>query len=329
MRAAWYERTGPAAEVMTVGDLDEPRPGPGEVLVRVAASGVNPSDVKRRAGSLGPPPYPRVVPHHDGAGTVVAVGAGVDARRVGERVWLHSVGWKRPFGTAADFTVVPAERAVVLPAGTSFAEGACLGVPAMTAHYALFSDGALQGKTVLVTGGAGAVGFYAVALAAWAGARVFATVSSEAKAREARRAGAERAIDYREEDVRAVLLEATGGLGVDHVVEVDFAANLATALAVLRPGGVIAAYASASQPEPTIPFYPLMWRNIHIRTFLVYEIAESAQQRARADITAWLASGRAQHSIARTFPLEAIAEAHVAVESGAEIGNVVIDVHGR
>ncbi|HEU5320133.1 MAG TPA: NADPH:quinone reductase, partial [Methylomirabilota bacterium] len=249
MRAAWYERNGPAAEVLRVGELPVPEPGPGEVRVRVVASGLNPNDVKARAGSR-PMGYPRVVPHQDGAGVIDAVGPGVPAARVGERAWLYIVQWQRPWGTAAEYTVVPARLAVTLPAHTSFAEGACLGIPAVTAHRCLFADGPLAGQTVLVTGGAGAVGHYAVQLAKWADATVIATVSSPEKAALAAAAGADHTVNYRTGDAAAEILELTGGAGVDRIVDVDFGANLPVSARVLKTSGTIAAYASTGEPEP-------------------------------------------------------------------------------
>ncbi len=219
MCAAWYDRTGPAAEVLSVGDLPIPEPGPGEVRLRVIASGLNPTDVKSRVrpGSM---PAPRVIPHQDGAGVIDKVGAGVPASRVGERVWVYIVQWQRAWGTAAEYTVVPARLAVTLPGNTSFAEGACLGIPTVTAHRCLFADGPIAGQTVLVTGGAGAVGHYAVQLAKWAGARVIATVSSAEKAAAAA-AGADHTVNYRTGEAAKEILALTGGAGVDRDVCVD------------------------------------------------------------------------------------------------------------
>src|SRR6266498_1266568 len=233
MRAVWYDRTGPAAEVLKLGDLPIPEPGPGEVRLRVIASGLNPTDVKSRVrpGSM---PAPRVIPHQDGAGVIDKVGAGVPASRVGERVW----------GTAAEYTVVPARLAVTLPGNTSFAEGACLGIPAVTAHRCLFADGPIAGQTVLVTGGAGAVGHYAVQLAKWAGARVIATVSSTEKAASAAAAGADHTVNYRTGEAAKEILALTGGAGVDRIVDVDFGGNLGVSVEVIKVNGVIATYAS-------------------------------------------------------------------------------------
>ncbi|MBI2360745.1 MAG: NADPH:quinone reductase, partial [Deltaproteobacteria bacterium] len=201
MLAAWYEKVGPAREVLQAGEMPEPGVGPGEVRVRQYTSGVNPSDTKRRSGATEGMSFPRIIPHSDGAGIIDQAGAGVDERRVGERVWTYNARWQRPFGTAAQYVVVPSQQAVHLPDSVSFAEGACLGIPGMTAHRCVFVDGPVRGKTVLVTGGAGCVGHYAVQFAKWGGASVIATVSSEKKAAHARAAGADYTINYREEDV--------------------------------------------------------------------------------------------------------------------------------
>lgn len=326
MRAAWYERTGPAAEVIRVGELPTPEPGPGEVLVRVGASGVNPHDVKKRAGRRAPMEFPRIVPHNDGAGVIERVGPGVAAARVGERVWVHSAQWRRPFGTAAQYAAVPASAAFPLPEGTSFAEGACLGIPAMTAHRAVFADGPVYGRTVLVHGGAGAVGYYAVQFAATAGAEVIATVSGPEKAAVAREAGAHHAVDYRREDVAARVRAITGGTGVDRVIEVDFGKNLEVNRALLATNGVIAAYASEGDPDPVIPFYPLMFAGTTIRLVLVFVMPEAALQQAGRDISALLARGALRHRIAERFPLERTAAAHEAVERGAAVGKVIVEV---
>lgn len=325
MRAAWYEKNGPAAEVLRVGEMPVPEPGPGEVRVRVVASGLNPTDVKSRAGSR-PMGFPRVVPHQDGAGVIDAVGPGVPAARVGERVWMFIVQFQRPWGTAAEFTVVPAKLAVTLPRATGFAEGACLGIPAVTAHRCLFADGPVAGQTVLVTGGAGAVGHYAVQLAKWGGARVIATVSSPAKAARAAAAGADHTVNYRTGDPAAEILALTGGAGVDRIVDVDFGGNLATSLKVVKVNGTIAAYASMGDAEPKLPFYALMTRNVTVRPVLIYTMPERAKDEAAADVVRLVEAGRLQHQIGARFPLARIVEAHEAQESGQVIGNIVVDV---
>jgi NADPH2:quinone reductase len=325
MRAAWYERNGPAAEVLTVGEMPVPEPGPGEVRLRVVASGLNPTDVKSRAGSR-PMGFPRVVPHQDGAGVIDKVGPGVPASRVGERVWVFTVQWQRAWGTAAELTVVPARLAVTLPGNTSFAEGACLGIPAVTAHRCLFADGPLAGQTVLVTGGAGAVGHYAVQLAKWAGARVIATVSSPEKAGAAAAAGADHTVNYRGADPAARIMELTGGAGVDRIVDVDFGANLPVSLKVLKVNGTIASYASMGDPEPKLPFYSLMAKNATIRPVLLYTMPDRARDEAVSDIVRLVEAGRLLHQIGARFPLERIVEAHQAQESGKVTGNIVVDV---
>jgi NADPH2:quinone reductase len=325
MRAAWYEKHGPAADVLTSGEMPVPEPGPGEVRVRVVASGLNPTDVKARAGSR-PLGFPRVVPHQDGAGVIDKVGRGVPASRVGERVWLYIVQWQRAWGTAAEFTVVPAARAVTLPTNTRFAEGACLGIPAVTAHRCLFADGPVAGQTVLVTGGAGAVGHYAVQLAKWAGATVIATVSSTEKAALALAAGADHTVNYKTGDAAATILELTGGVGVDRIVEVDFGGNVTVSAKVLKVNGTIASYASMGAPEPKLPFYALMSKNAAIRPVLIYTMPERAKDEAVRDISHLVATGRLVHVIGARFPLERIVEAHQAQEGGKVTGNIVIDV---
>ncbi len=326
MRAAWYEQAGEAAAVIRIGELPTPEPGPGELLVRVKASGVNPHDVKKRLGRRAAMEFARIVPHNDGAGVIERVGPGVPAERIGERVWVHSAQWHRPFGTAAEYVALPAALAVPLPEGTGFAEGACLGIPAMTAHRAVFADGSVYGRTVLVHGGAGAVGYYAIQFAKTAGAAVIATVSGPEKTAVAREAGADHAIDYRREDVAARVRALTGGAGVDRVVEVDFGKNLEVTRAVLKPNGVIAAYASEGDPTPAIPFYPMMFGSTTLRLVLVFVMPDDALRQAGADVSTMLARGALRHRIAERFPLERIAAAHEAVERGTAIGKVVVEI---
>lgn len=307
--------------------MPEPHAGPGEVRVRLVASGVNPSDVKRRGGWRGQQmPFDKIVPHSDGAGVIDEVGDGVDGTRMGERVWVYNAQWKRPFGTAAEYVALPAVQAVPLPDGTGFAAGACLGIPGMTAHRCVFADGAVQDKTLLVTGGAGSVGFYAVQLAKWGGATVITTVSNETKAEVAASAGADHVLNYRQEDVAGRIMEISDGAGVDRIVEVDFGANLPVSDAVLKRHGVIVTYASMSQPQPVLPFYSFMLRNVLIRFVFLYEEPPVELARATRDIGTCLEEGSLRHLIAERFPLGGIAAAHVAVESGRLIGNAVIDV---
>ncbi len=323
MKAVWYERNG-AADVLQVGDMPDPEPGPGEVRVRVVSSGINPSDWKRRQGTVRPIEFPRVIPRQDGAGVIDRVGEGVPAARIGQRVWLYEAQMRRAFGSAAEYTVQPAHHAVPLPANTRFTEGACLGVPAMTAHRCLFADGPVEGRTVLVPGGAGAVGHYAIQLAKLNGAQVIATVSSQQKADIALKAGADHVINYRTEDSAKRILEITEGSGVDHIVEVDFAGNFKVTQEILRDNSVVAVYAAGEAPQPSVSL-EFKASNINVRLVLVYDMPEAAKQAAVEDITTLVGHGRLSHLLGPHFPLEAAAEAHKTVEGGA-IGNVTLDV---
>jgi NADPH2:quinone reductase len=326
MRAAWYERNGEAKDVLQVGELPTPEPGPGEVRVRLRASGVNPADVKRRKGnSRTPAPSGRVTPHFDGAGEIDKLGSGVADRRTGQRVWVYEGMWMRSAGTAAEFIVLPAALTEPLDDNASFAEGACFGIPAMTAHRALFADGPVAGKTVLVTGGAGAVGVYALQMARIGGARVIATVSGEEKAKVAREFGADWAVNYRSEDAVQRILELTEGQGVDRIVEVAFGANLPTSLRIIRENGAIASYASDAEPEPKLPFWPLLAKNVTVYPLLVFNMPQAAKRHAQADIARWTRNKALKPYLGPRFPLERIAEAHEAVERGS-IGNVVVEL---
>ena len=327
MRAAWYERTGPARDVLTIGELPTPEPGAGEVRVRIAWSGVNPSDVKSRAGTRTKTlAFPRIVPHSDGAGTIDAVGEGVDQSRVGERVWVWNAAWGRAFGTAAEYVVLPSAQAVRLPDGVELEVGACLGIPALTAYHAIHVDGGVTGKTVLVAGGAGAVGHYAIQFAKLAGAsRVITTISNDDKARLAREAGADDVINYRNEDVAARCSALTGGAGVDRVVEVDLSVNASLDLHVLRPGGEIVVYGSNAGEIP-VPFVPAIVKMARFRFFIVYNLAADDRRRAEVELTQLLAGKRLLHNIAARLPLERVAEAHDLVEQGRAAGNIVLDL---
>lgn len=325
MKAIWYEGFGPADQVLAYGDMPTPDPAPGEVLVRIHASGINPSDVKLRAGARpgATMAYPRIVPHSDGAGVIEAVGEGVDPTRVGQRVWLWNACWQRAFGTAAEYVALPAHQAVPLPEGTSFAEGACLGIPAMTAWYALFRDGPIAGKTVLVTGGAGTVGRYACQMAALGGARVITTVSSPEKAAHS---GAADWVNYREADVAEAVRDMTGGEGVDRIVEVDFAANQAASLALIKPGGTIASYASASQMAPELAFYPFMFLNVTLQMLIVYQLDQATHARGEAQLANWLSAGKLSDAVVPGGTLADTAAAHATVEAGQKLGTVVVEV---
>jgi NADPH2:quinone reductase len=324
MRAAWYERQGAPEDVLQVGSLDVPEPGAGEVRVRIHASGVNPSDTYGRSGRQAPMAFARIIPHQDGSGVIDAVGEGVPADRVGKRVWLYEATWNRPGGTAAEYSIVPAPRAVRLPDGIDFEAGACLGIPAMTAHRTVFADGPVTGLTLLVTAGAGAVGSAAIQFACWGGARVLATVSSDAKAHVAREAGADETINYRTEDVAEAIKRLTAGVGVDRIVDVDFGGNLSTTIQALKPDGIVASYATRGEPEPKVPFRALMVKNVVVRGILVYTMSEAAKTAASQDITRTLERGALRPVIGQRLRLDDIAQAHTDVERGAVIGNTVL-----
>jgi NADPH:quinone reductase len=327
MRAAWYDQQGPAREVLVVGSMPLPEPREGEVRVRVHVTGPNPSDVKRRSGFQGMPmPFPRIVPHSDGAGIIDEVGAGVSEDRLGERVWIFNAGWQRPFGSAAEWITLPASLAVPLPPSASFALGACLGIPALTAHMTVFGGGSLEGSTVLVTGGAGAVGYYAVQLAKWGGAEVIATVSSPEKAAVAERAGADHVIDYRRADVAAEVAELTAGRGVSRIVDVAFGANLGVDASVITPGGTIATYGSDSDHEPRLPFYPLLQKNVTLQMCFVYLLADESRRVAVADINAAIEQGALDEHISHRLALEDVVTAHELLEGGQAVGNVVVSL---
>jgi NADPH:quinone reductase len=323
MRAVWYERNG-AADVLHLGEMPDPSPGPGEVRVRIVTSGINPSDWKRRQGLTRRMEFPRVIPHQDGAGVIDRIGPDVPASRLGERVWLYQAQIGRPFGTAAEYTVQPAMRAIPLPADTGFVAGAGLGVPAMTAHRCVWADGPIAGKTVLVTGGAGAVGHYAIQFAKLHGARVIATVSSDQKAQIALAAGADATINYRTEDTMQRIRDLTRGEGVDHIVEVDFAGNFTVSREVLRNNGLLAVYSAGVAPQPPVPLQ-FKASNITVRFVLVYDMPETAKQAAVQEITQLLEEGKLCHLAGPHFPLESVRQAHQAVEGGA-IGKVVLEV---
>jgi NADPH2:quinone reductase len=320
MRAAYYEKNG-STDVLHVGEVDTPQPGPGEVRVRLKTSGVNPSDVKTRAGTARKIAFPRVIPHSDGAGEIDAVGAGVPSSRIGERVWTWNGAWKRPFGTAAEYIVLPEIQAVTLPDAVSFEAGACLGIPALTAWHAIDIAGTKSGMTLLIAGGAGAVAHYAIQFAKARGAFVLTTVSSAEKAKLALDAGADVAIDRKTEDVGARVMALTKG-GVDAVIELDLTANAALLPQTLRPRGTLVVYGTG--PQVQFPGSFCLVNNITVKFLLVYELTADERARALDAITRMLQANRLKHNVAQTFPLAEIVAAHQAVESGKVAGNVVM-----
>lgn len=325
MRAAIYEDFGTARDVLKVVEVDTPAPGEGEVRVRLATSGVNPSDVKQRGAVVRRPIAFPVTPHSDGAGVIDAVGAGVDEARIGERVWVWNAQFRRSGGTAADYVVLPQAQAVRLADHTGFDAGACFGIPALTAWRAVTLFGPVEGLSVLVQGGAGAVGHYAIQVAKAMGATVIATVSSDAKAAHARAAGADHIVNYCAETVAERVKELTGGSGVDRLIEVEFADNAATYPGLLAQGAKVAVY-GATRETTTFPSQPWLALQPTFQFFNVYMMPPGPRAEAVAWLTGMCEQGKLQHSIAARFPLEKIVEAHEAVESGAPIGNVIVDI---
>lgn len=322
MQAAVYDRYGPAAEVLRVTEMERPEPGPGQVRVRMRLSGVNPTDWKSRAGATPRPIDGFQIPHHDGVGVIDAVGEGVDAGRVGQRVWTFLAAAGNRFGTAAQWSVLPSRQAVPLPEGAADELGACLGVPAMTAHHCLFADGSLDGKYVLVAGGAGAVGHFAIELAKFSGARVATTVSGPQKAELARQAGADLVVNYR--DLGAADQLRGFAAQLDRIIEVALGANLELDLALSGLGTRIVTYA-AEPHDPVLPVRTCMNANVALRFVLLYGVPAEALDQAAADISKALQGGGLTELPIIRFPLDQVAAAQEAVEGGA-VGKVVIEI---
>jgi NADPH2:quinone reductase len=324
MKAVWYEKQGEAREVLVFGEIDEPFPDRGEVRLKIACSGVNPGDVKKRKDSFGiGMAYPRVIPHSDGAGIVDMVGEGVSSEWLKKRVWCHGAQSYRPFGTAAEFAVVPVEKIAELPDSASFETGATLGIPGLTAHRAVHIAGEIENKTVLVQGGAGAVGACAVQLAHQAGAKVLATCRSEDDFDTAFRAGADKVLltgNTLTENIKKMAPE-----GIDHIVEVAFAANIKTNVEVLNQAGSIAAYATNS-PEPNIPFWEMVFKNINVFFVGSDDIPADVKTEAAKDINEALKNGWKGSEISEIIPLEKIAEAHELVEKPKKSGRVIVKI---
>lgn len=326
MRAAWHDSCGPADAVIEIGDLPTPEPGSGEVLVRLHASGISPSDVKRRANVKAGMEFPRIIPHSDGAGVVAGTGAGVDGFSVGDRVWVFNAQFARPFGTAAEYIALPAFQVRPLPENADFAEGACFGIPLMTAHRAVFLDGPPTGQWVFVPGAASRVGAYCVQLARWAGARVVASANGPDKCAAVTALGADHVIDRRAADVAEAVLDITDGHGADRICEIEFGGNMAANERILAEGGVIASYASAQVPKAVITVTPRRARNMSIHFIYCYAMPAAAMDAAAADISRAQSEGALVHRIAGRFGIEATAEAHLFTEVQSGTGHVIVDI---
>ena len=325
MYAVWFEKFGSANETLTFGELPKPQVAAGEVLIRMRTTGVNPSDVKKRAGSApnllddGP-----VIPHSDGAGVIEEVGAGVTEQRIGERVWVYQAQFGRSFGSAAEYLAIDASRAAVLPENVSFEVGACLGIPVMTAHRCVFADGSVEGKTLLVTGGAGRVGYYAIQWAKQAGARVIATASNDEDNTICEKVGADLVVNHREENWSEALLALNDSEKVDRVIDVEFGANLAEVLKIIRVGGEIVTYSSTQVSQPQLPFGQMLYLDLIIRLVIVYAMPETAKQAAIVDINDKLANGELQHRLAHVLDFDDMVKAHELIEQGGFGGCVVV-----
>ena len=324
MKAAWYERQGPAREVLIVGDMPDPAPGPREVRIRVAASGINPGDTKKRGDTFGlGMPYPRVIPHSDGAGRVDQVGDGVSSEWLGRPVWCYGAQSYRPFGTAAEFTVIPVTQAVPLPANVTSEQGACLGIPGITAHRAVHVAGPVSGRTVLVQGAAGAVGLCAVQLARHAGAHVIGTIRTASEEQTAKQSGAHEVFLNDAElpsKVKAIAPE-----GIDHIVEVAFGANIERDIELLKMDGSVATYAT-NTATPSIPFWQMVFKNIRLYFLGSDDFPAEAKASAARDINAALEEGWSGFAIGERIPLAEIARAHELAEHPERPGRVVVTI---
>ena len=328
MQAITYSRFGAASDVLTLSDVPNPDPAPGEVLVELSHSGVNPSDVKARSGArpgVTKPPFDLIVPHSDGAGTIVAVGDGVDPARVGTGVWIWNGQWQRPLGTAATHICLPEAQAVPLPEGVSPQVGATLGIPGLTAAHAVFGGGDVAGKTLLVQGGAGTVGYLAVQLARWGGARVIATARGTGLDR-CRQAGAHHVVDFGSDTLAEQVLAANDGAPVDRIVEVEYGLNAATDAEVIAPNGTICAYGSALDMTPQIPFGPMLFKAVKLDIILIYILPPAERATAIARLHAALSAGALDSPVAQTFALADCHLAHDAVANGGRDGAILLEI---
>jgi len=326
MLAATYTTLGPASEVLRIEEIDTPLPGPGEIRVKLYTSGVNPSDWKARLrGRGGAMPFDKIVPQSDGAGVIDDVGEGININRIGQRVWVMNGQWKRAFGTAAEFIVLKEKYVIELPDGTSFDDGACFGIPFLTAHRAVTYDGDVTGQTILISGGAGAVGHHAIQVAKFKGARVITTVSSREKTEHALAAGADEVVNYRDEDAVLRVLELTGGAGVDRIIELNLSANAPMYGNVLAPGGTVIIYGT-DKPTAAIPAMDFIVRGAELKWFIVYELSDHARSTGVKDLNKMLEENALFTTVASSFSLSDIVAAHEMVEDAHHIGNVIINI---
>ena len=325
MKAGWFETFGDAKDVIQIGEQAKPKAGHGEVLVKLKTSGVNPSDVKKRAGA-----FPNllddglVIPHSDGAGVIQAVGEGISRDRIGERVWVYQAQFARSLGTAAEYVALDSKRAPTLPDKADFDVGACLGIPVMTAHRCVHSDGDIDGQLVLVTGGAGRVGYYAIQWAKMAGAKIIATASNEADEKLCYELGAFAVVNHKVSGWGSEILDLTDNKKVQRVIDVEFGANLPEILKCIDVNGTIATYSSTAIKQPEIPFLQMMYMDLTVRMIIVYAMPESAKEKAINDTNDMLAKGLFKHRISAVLPLSNLAQSHELIEQGNPGGCVII-----
>ena len=326
MKAIWYEKQGDASEVLIFGEMDKPVPQNNEVLVKVSFSGLNPSDTKRRSGFRGQKQaFPKIIPHSDGSGIIEAVGSNVNKNRVGERVWLYSAQWQRPFGTAADFVCVPSSLAIALADTTSLEIGATIGIPALTAYAGLFKYSNLNGATILITGGGGSVGNCAIQMAKYAGAHVISSVSGPEKMTAALNAGADNVLRYDTPHFVEEVLDITAGRKLDLIFDVAFGHNIEANLNIIKEHGILSTYASDNKSIAEIPFQKFLQMNLSIYSVFMYLLEDKMMQDAVQFITNWQIDLGIKPFIAKQYHLSETALAHQDLESGAIIGNIIIE----
>lgn len=311
MKAAWYTKQGKAEEVLSIGDVNEILPEEGEVQIKIQYSGINPGEISKRIARFGGSmPYPKVIPHSDGSGIITKIGKGVSTYWLGKKVMCFGAQSYRPFGTAAEYTCVPDANIVELSENTDMQQAAQMGIPAITAHYSIYKAGNPYGKTILISGGAGAVGQCAIHFAKKGGAKVIATVRNQNDKKIALYAGADEVLllDDGNRD-RLNFYERT----VDHIIEVAFNSNLERNIKLLKVGGSIATFAT-DDPSATIPFWQLVFDNITVHFMGSDDFPISAKQKAMKDAADSLEHGWKGLPIYKVYPLEEITEAHNDVE---------------
>ncbi len=323
-----FKEAGDAADVLRLSEIDVPEPGPGEVRVKIAASAVNPTDCKRRSDGRELVKFPQIIPNNDGSGVIDSIGEGVNPERLDERVWIFAAQAGRPFGTAAEYCVLPENQVRHLPDGQSFEDGACLGVPAVTAHRALFADGDITGQTILISGASGRVGRYAVQMAKHAGATVIATAGSDNKIEHVRELGADHILNYKADNIPGEVAEITQGQGVDRIVDAAFSSHAEEIPSLISDNGIVTAYSFDEDPNPRVPLNKLMFKNVTLRPFSIMGMPQQAKNAAFAHIENMAAEGKLNHLIGARYTFDEMISAHENVEQGELFGVCLVRVSG-